>query len=80
LTFLNFCVILTDIGVMKELTVKEIAEKAGIDSFETVKSRIRILKIKPTRKVGRTNVYAPGTVEKVKNFDGTVGRPPKAKK
>jgi hypothetical protein len=62
---------------MKELTVKEIAEKAEIDSFETVKSRIRILKIQPVRKVGRTNVYSPDTVDKVKNFDKTVGRPKK---
>jgi hypothetical protein len=63
---------------MKELTVKEIAEKAGIMSFETVKSRIRILKIQPIRKVGRTNVYSPGTVDKVKNFDNSVGRPKKS--
>jgi predicted rRNA methylase YqxC with S4 and FtsJ domains len=65
---------------MKELTAKQIAEKAGIDSFETVKSRIRILGIKPAFKVGRSNVYAPGVVERIKNFDRTVGRPPKAKK
>jgi hypothetical protein len=62
---------------MKELTVKEIAGIAGIESFETVKSRIRILKIQPIRKVGRTNVYSPSTADKVKNFDNTVGRPKK---
>ena len=60
---------------MKELTVKEIAEKGDNMPFETVKSRIRILGIKPVRKVGRTNVYKASDAEKVINFDGKPGHP-----
>jgi predicted nucleotidyltransferase len=62
-------------GDMDELTVREIAEKTGL-SFETVKSRIRILKIKAIRKVGRTNIYARKIVEEIMKMK-PVGRPPK---
>jgi predicted nucleotidyltransferase len=62
---------------MDELTVKEIADQLGF-SFETVKSRIRALDEQPVRKVGKTNVYAPGIVERVRNAPPR-GRRPKPK-
>ena len=60
---------------MKELTVKEIAEKGDNMPFETVKSRIRILGIEPVRKVGRTNVYSLSDADRVINFENKPGRP-----
>jgi predicted nucleotidyltransferase len=63
-------------GIMDELTVKEIAEKLGI-SFETVKGRLRTAGINPVRKVGRTNIYAPNVIKKIQEIN-PVGRPKKA--
>jgi uncharacterized protein YjcR len=63
---------------MEEMTVKEIAEKLGL-SFETVKSRLRLAGINPVRKVGRTNIYDPDVIAKIKEFN-PVGRPPKKDK
>jgi predicted nucleotidyltransferase len=66
---------MTDMEVIMEdfLTVNEIADKLGI-SFNTVKSRIRLAGIKPLRKVGRTNVYAPTVIDIVDN-PNPVGHP-----
>jgi predicted nucleotidyltransferase len=77
INFLTFLSKLTDVEVMEEMTVKEIAEKLGL-SFETVKSRLRLAGISPIRKVGRTNIYAPSVIKEIENFT-PVGRPPKAK-
>ena len=58
-----------------ELTVVEIAGILG-EPFQTIKSRIALLGIEPVRKVGRTNIYAPSVVDKLKN-PRPVGRPRK---
>jgi len=76
LTILNIFVNFTDMGNMTELTVLEIAEKTGLH-FETVKARIRALGIEPARKVGKTNIYDPKTVDLIKEAN-PVGRPKKA--
>ena len=61
---------------MNELTVLEIAEILKIP-FGTVKSRIKLHGIKEVRKVGRTNIYDPSVVERIRNST-SVGRPKKA--
>jgi len=62
---------------MNELTVKEIAGILGI-GVETAKARIRLLGIKEARKVGRTNIYHPSVVDKIRDSN-SVGRPRKKK-
>jgi hypothetical protein len=62
---------------MDELTVLEIAEIKKMN-FVTVKARIRVLGIKPARKVGRTNIYNR-TILNLIDETNPVGRPPKAK-
>ena len=62
-------------GIMNELTVKEIADRLN-RPFETVKVQLRAAGINPIRKVGRTNIYDPSVVEAIRNVPGK-GRPRK---
>jgi hypothetical protein len=67
----------SDNGGMEELTVKEIAEKLGINPG-TAKIRLQRKGIKPIKLVGQTAIYDPSVVEQIRNVPGR-GRPPKAK-
>ena len=60
---------------MKEITIKEIAEKLGL-SQPAAKARLYRLEIKPVRLVGNTGIYDPSVIEKIKEVK-PVGRPPK---
>ena len=68
------CAIFTDMGKVDELTILEIAEIKNLH-FETVKARIRILGIKPVRKVGRTNVYDKKILDEIDNINPPGPRP-----
>jgi predicted ArsR family transcriptional regulator len=66
---------------MKELTIKEIAEKLGISQTAT-KARLFRLGIKPDKLIGNTGIYPPSVTEKIR-YVNSVGRPkakPKAAK
>jgi predicted ArsR family transcriptional regulator len=58
---------------MKELTIKEIAEKLGI-SQTAAKARLFRLGIKPDKLIGNTGIYSPTVIEKIRNVN-SVGRP-----
>jgi predicted ArsR family transcriptional regulator len=60
---------------MDELTVREIAEKLGINPG-AAKIRLQRQGIKPIKIVGQTAVYDPAVVEAIRNVPGK-GRPPK---
>jgi len=60
---------------MKELTIKEIAEKLGV-SQTAAKGRLFRLGIKPVRLIGNTGIYEPSVIDKIKKVN-PVGRPPK---
>jgi len=60
---------------MKEITIKEIAEKLGI-SQTAAKGRLYRLDIQPLRLIGNTGIYDPSVIDKIKNVN-PVGRPPK---
>ena len=74
---MKFLAIFTDIGIMEELTVLEIAKIKKM-KLETAKAKIKTLGIKPVRKVGRTNIYDPKILDMIPDTK-PVGRPPKAK-
>jgi predicted ArsR family transcriptional regulator len=58
---------------MKELIIKEIAEKLGI-SQTAAKARLFRLGIKPDKLIGNTGIYAPTVIEKIRNVN-SIGRP-----
>jgi predicted ArsR family transcriptional regulator len=58
---------------MKELTIKEIAEKLDI-SQTAAKARLFRLDIKPDKLIGNTGIYDPSVIEKIRNVN-SVGRP-----
>ena len=58
---------------MKELTIKEIAEKLGISQV-AAKARLFRLSIKPDRLIGNTGIYSPSVIDKIRNVN-SVGRP-----
>jgi predicted ArsR family transcriptional regulator len=60
---------------MKEITIKEIAEKLGITQ-QAAKARLFRLGIKPDRLIGNTGIYNPAVVEKIRTVN-SVGRPKK---
>jgi hypothetical protein len=60
---------------MKELTVKEIAEKLGI-SQANAKMRLYRTGIKPVRLIGQTGIYNPAVIEKIRTVK-PVGHPKK---
>jgi len=61
---------------MKELTIREIADKLGI-SQQAAKARLFRLGIKPDRLIGNTGIYAPSVVEKIRAVN-PIGRPKKS--
>jgi predicted ArsR family transcriptional regulator len=61
------------IGGMKDLTIKEIAEKLGI-SQTAAKARLFRLGIKPDKLIGNTGIYPPSVIEKIRTVN-SVGRP-----
>lgn len=62
---------------MDELTIREIAERLGINQG-TAKIRLQRKGIKPIKMVGQTGIYAPEVLEVIRNVPGK-GRPPKPK-
>ncbi|MDR1902411.1 MAG: hypothetical protein LBQ88_09055 [Treponema sp.] len=65
---------IADIGIMKGMTIDEIAEELGIP-WKTAHKRIEKLGIKP---LSYKALYDPSVVEAIRNVPGK-GRPPKAK-
>jgi precorrin isomerase len=61
---------------MKELTIKEIAEKLGITQTNA-KMRLYRKKISPVKVIGQTGIYDPSVIEKIR-IVAPVGRPKKA--
>jgi phage antirepressor YoqD-like protein len=62
--------------VMNGLTIREIAEMLKIEP-KAVTARLLNAGIQPKQKAGRTNIYDPSIVEKIRNVPGK-GRPRKA--
>jgi predicted ArsR family transcriptional regulator len=60
---------------MKEITIKEIAEKLEITQ-PAAKARLYRLGIKPDRLIGNTGIYNPSVIEKIRTAS-PVGRPKK---
>jgi hypothetical protein len=54
-----------DIGIVEEMTVKELAERLGIPD-RTVKSRLRLKNISPSRYVGPTAIYEPEVLDLIR--------------
>ena len=59
---------------MEGLTIKEIAQKLGILP-KAVQKRLEAAKVSPKEYAGRTAIYDPSVVEKIK--DVKMGRPKK---
>jgi hypothetical protein len=76
-TFFKIFAKISDMKVMNGLTIREIAKILGIEPL-TAKQRLARARIQPKDKAGKTNIYDPKVVEKIRNVPGK-GRPPKAK-
>jgi hypothetical protein len=63
---------------VNELTVRDMAESLEIP-MDTVKSRLRALKIAPVRYVGQAAIYDPGAIDQIREPKPR-GRPKKDKK
>ena len=65
----------SDIIIMNGLTIREIAEKLKIEP-KAVTARLLSAGIQPKQKAGRTNIYDPSVVDKIRIVPGK-GRPKK---
>jgi transposase len=67
--------IFTDMETMEGLTIKEIAERLGIQR-KAVQKRLEAAQIKPKEFAGKTAIYDLSVVAKIEKVRGK-GRPPK---
>ena len=75
--FLKPDMIKVDNGGMEELSVRDMAESLDIP-MDTVKSRLRALKIAPVRYVGQAAIYDPAVIDLIREPKPR-GRPKKEK-